>query len=60
VGTPQRSLFDRDISGYPIPSHRPGLMSSEAQDQLSIQDARTSVRLEHFQKIGERPASRPW
>jgi hypothetical protein len=29
-------------------------MSSEAQDQLSIQGARTSVRLEHFQKIGEK------
>jgi hypothetical protein len=48
------SLFDGDIGGYPIPSQRPGLLSSEAQDQLSIQDAWTSVRIEHFQKIVEK------
>lgn len=47
-------LFDGDIGGYPIPSRRPGLLSSEAQDQLSIQDAWTSVRIEHFQKIAEK------
>ena len=49
-------LFDGDIGGYPIPSRRPGLLPSEALDQLSIQDAWTSVRLEHFQKIAEKAA----
>lgn len=45
------SLFDGDIGGYPIPSRRPGLPPAAAQDQLSIQDAWTSVRIEHFQRI---------
>jgi len=52
--TYMESLFDGDIGGYPIPSLHPGSLSSEAQDQLSIQDAWTSVRLEHFQRIAER------